>query len=123
MVVYHLPKFSGKSGWKVNGTQLFVGCVVGFALKGEGEGEGAGRIWARERLLRSLDFSVRVKRDVTKTGNGERGAGSGERGTGNGSLGMSCQRKPPQKSKMAVDRKSTRLNSSHSSTSRMPSSA
>ena len=84
MVVYHLPKFSGKSGWKVNGTQLFVGCVVGFALKGEGEGEGAGRIWARERLLRSLDFSVRVKRDVTKTGNGERGAGSGERGAGNG---------------------------------------
>ena len=33
-----------------------------------------------------------VKRDVTKTGNGERGAGSGERGTGNGSLGTSCQR-------------------------------
>ena len=35
--------------------------MVGFALKGEAEGEGAGRIWARERLLRSLDFSVRVK--------------------------------------------------------------
>ena len=35
-------------------------------------------------------------------GSGERGAGNGERGTGNGSLGMSCQRKPPQKSKMAV---------------------
>ena len=34
-------------------------------------------------------------KDVTKTG-------SGERGTGNGSLGTSCQRKPPQKSKMAV---------------------
>ena len=33
--------------------------------------------------------------DVTKTGNGERGAGSGERGTGNGSLGTSCQRIPP----------------------------
>ena len=35
--------------------------------------------------------------DVTKTG-------SGERGTGNGSLGTSCQRKPPQKSKMAVQK-------------------
>ena len=43
-------------------------------------------------------------KDVTKTGNGERGAGSGERGTGNGSLGTSCQRKPPQKSKMAVQK-------------------
>ena len=32
----------------------------------------------------------------------KRGTGSGERGTGNGSLGTSCQRKPPQKSKMAV---------------------
>ena len=32
----------------------------------------------------------------------KRGAGSGERGMGNGSLGTSCQRKPPQKSKMAV---------------------
>ena len=30
--------------------------------------------------------------DVTKTGNGERGAGSGERGTGNGSLITSSQR-------------------------------
>ena len=36
-------------------------------------------------------------RDVTK-------AGSGERGAGNGSLGTSCQRKPPQKSKMAVQK-------------------
>ena len=64
MVVYHLPKFSGKSGWKVNGTRLFVGCVVGFALKGEGDrGEGAGRIWARERLPRSLDF---LDRSITK---------------------------------------------------------
>ena len=34
----------------------------------------------------------------------KRGAGSGERGTGNGSLGTSCQRKPPQKSKMAVQK-------------------
>ena len=31
-------------------------------------------------------------RDVTKTGNGERGTGNGERGTGNGSLGTSVQR-------------------------------
>ena len=31
----------------------------------------------------------------------KRGTGSGERGTGNGSLGTSCQRKPPEKSKMA----------------------
>ena len=38
------------------------------------------------------------------TGSGERGAGSGERRTGNGSLGTSCQRKPPQKSKMAVQK-------------------
>ena len=50
----------------------------------------------------------RSKVDVTKTGNGERGAGSGERGTGNGSLGTSCQRKPPQKSKMAVQKKAIR---------------
>ena len=56
MWLFDLPKFSGKSGWKVNGTRLFVGCMVGFALKGEGEGEGAGRIWARERPPRSLDF-------------------------------------------------------------------
>ena len=34
----------------------------------------------------------------------KRGTGSGERGTGNGSLGTSCQRKPPQKSKMAVQK-------------------
>ena len=34
----------------------------------------------------------------------ERGTGSGQRGTGNGSLGTSCQRKPPQKSKMAVQK-------------------
>ena len=34
----------------------FCSCVVGFALKREGEGKGAGRIWARERLPRSLDF-------------------------------------------------------------------
>ena len=34
----------------------------------------------------------------------KRGAGSGERGMGNGSLGTSCQRKPPQKSKMAVQK-------------------
>ena len=39
--------------------------------------------------------------DVTKTGNGERG-------TGNGSLGTSCQRKPPQKSKMAVQKTTER---------------
>ena len=32
----------------------------------------------------------------------KRGTGSEERGTGNGSLGTSCQRTPPQKSKMAV---------------------
>ena len=32
------------------------------------------------------------------------GTGSGERGTGNGSLGTSCQRKPPKKSKMAVQK-------------------
>ena len=30
----------------------------------------------------------------------KRGTGSGKRGTGNGSLGTSCQRKPPQKSKI-----------------------
>ena len=35
-----------------------------------------------------LDFL----KDVTKIGNGERGAGSGERGTGNGSLGTSVLR-------------------------------
>ena len=35
----------------------------------------------------------------------KRGTRSGERGTGNGSLGTSCQRKPPQKSKMAVQKK------------------
>ena len=34
----------------------------------------------------------------------KRGPGSGERGTGNGSLGTSCQRKPPKKSKMAVQK-------------------
>ena len=34
----------------------------------------------------------------------KRGTGSGERGAGNGSLGTSCQRKPPQKSKMAVQK-------------------
>ena len=52
-----------------------------------------------------------LQTDVTKTGSGERGAGSGERGArsgergaGNGSLGTSCQRKPPQKSKMAVQK-------------------
>ena len=33
----------------------------------------------------------RSMRDVTKTGNGERGTGSGQRGTGNGSLGTSVQ--------------------------------
>ena len=38
----------------------------------------------------------------------KRGTGSGERGTGNGSLGTSCQRKPPQKSKMAVQKKGIR---------------
>ena len=38
------------------------------------------------------------------TGNGKRGTGNWERGTGNGSLGMSCQRKPPKKSKMAVQK-------------------
>ena len=32
------------------------------------------------------------------------GTRSGERGTGNGSLGTSGQRKPPQKSKMAVQK-------------------
>ena len=46
--------------------------------------------------LSRLKFLDIVK-DVTKTGNGERG-------TGNGSLGTSCQRKPPQKSKMAVQK-------------------
>ena len=35
------------------------------------------------------------KVDVTKTGNGERGAGSGERGTVNGSKITSGQRYPP----------------------------
>ena len=34
----------------------------------------------------------------------KRGTGSGERGMGNASLGASCQRKPPQKSKMAVQK-------------------
>ena len=34
----------------------------------------------------------------------KRGTGSGERGAGNGSLGTSCQRKPSQKSKMAVQK-------------------
>ena len=34
----------------------------------------------------------------------KRGTGNGERGTGNGSLGTSCQRKPPKKSKMAVQK-------------------
>ena len=34
----------------------------------------------------------------------KQGAGSGERGTGNGSLETSCQRKPPQQSKMAVQK-------------------
>ena len=34
----------------MNGTQIFVGCVVGFALKGEGEEEGAGEARGRENL-------------------------------------------------------------------------
>ena len=47
---------------------------------------------------RSDAFAVSpCREDVTKTR-------SGERGTGNGSLGTSCQRKPPKKSKMAVQK-------------------
>ena len=30
MVVYHLPKFSGKSGWKVNGTRLLFHSIEKF---------------------------------------------------------------------------------------------
>ena len=37
----------------------------------------------------------------------KRGTGSRERGTGKGSLGTSCQRKPPQKSEMAVQNRET----------------
>ena len=47
------------------------------------------------------------------TGNGERGTGNGERGAGNGSVGTSCQRKPPQKSKMAVPGGSHKLRPGH----------
>ena len=36
-----------------------------------------------------------VVKDVTKTGNGERGTGNGERGTRNGSPITSSQRYPP----------------------------
>ena len=44
--------------------------------------------------------------DVTKTGNGERGAGSGERGTEVWERVVSV--KPPQKSKMAVQKTTER---------------
>ena len=54
--------------------------------------------WIKESIC------IRSNTDVTKTGNWERGAGSGERGAEKRSLGTSCQRKPPQKSKMAVQK-------------------
>ena len=53
-------------------------------------------IFARTWWLGKPPKTVILK-DVTKTGNGERG-------TGSGSLGTSCQRKPPQKSKMTVQK-------------------
>ena len=67
------------------------------------------------------NFAVnQLPMDVTRTGNGERGTGNGERGTrngervtGSGSLGTSCQRKPPQKSKMAVPGGSHKLRPGH----------
>ena len=37
-------------------------------------------------------IQIGIIRDVTNTGNGERGPGNGERGIGNGSLGTSVQR-------------------------------
>ena len=45
----------------------------------------------------ALGKTQKNSKDVTKTG-------SRERGTGNGSLRTSCQQKPPQKSKMAVQK-------------------
>ena len=42
------------------------------------------KCWQLFLELNAKTLYRRSGRDVTKTGNGERGAGSGERGTGNG---------------------------------------
>ena len=64
--------------------------------------EPMGLFWSMEPPGGTDRDDMLRKRDVTKRMLLKRGTGSGERGTGNGSLGTSCQRKPPQKSKMAV---------------------
>ena len=82
--------------------------ALAFHLCGPGSNPGVdatcGRVCCWFSLLLREVFSLETPADVTKTGNGERGAGSGERGAGSGERGTgngerksgtSCQRKPP----------------------------
>ena len=58
------------------------------------------------KTLNVFGMQPEYQQDVTKTGNGQRGAGSGERGTGNGERksGNELSAETSTKSKMAVQK-------------------